>query len=200
MADEIITESEIGTLEFRDPETGEIRAVGKPQRRIQEKIDKGLPITVKKPYDMVETDDGRKVPDPNSIAKRGNTLFAYNVDTCRAIIELVCEGKTLREISAMKHMPPVSTIHYWVSKYKAFKHDLSIARKVRGEQFADEAIDVARNSSSMTSRADKLLIDTLKWAAKVNDPEVFGDAVTHKGDAANPITILVDTGIKRKNG
>jgi len=204
MADELITENELGLLEFRDPETGEIRAVQSPQRQMAKKIAEGKPIRVKRDYDLMETEDGKTVADPDSVKKigrqRGRCIVPYTIDTHTAIIEYLCEGLTLREISSKRGMPPASTIHYWASKYKAFKHDMVEARKVRGEQFADEAIDVARNSSAMTSRADKLLVDTLKWAAKVNNPEQFGDAIVHKGDAAHPIQILVDTGIKRTNG
>jgi transposase-like protein len=129
--------------------------------------------------------------------QKGRVVYPYNVDTANAIIESVCEGMTMRQISKMTGMPPVSTMYYWVSKYKEFKHDLEIARKVRGEMLADEALDIARDTNAMKSRADKLKIDTLKWAAKVNNPEQFGDKVTHSGDSSNPIQIVVDTGIKR---
>jgi len=201
MSDEIITENEIGLLEFRDPETGELVAVQKPTPKMQEKIDSGKPIYVKKDYDLIKTEDGKKVADPESFPmegkQKGRCVYPYNVDTSAAVIEYMCEGKTLREISKLKGMPPVATIYYWMAKHVEFKHDINVARKVRGEMFADEAIDIARSTSSMRSRADKLKIDTLKWAAKVNNPEQFSDTIKHTGDATNPITIVVDTGIRR---
>lgn len=199
---EIIVENELGLVEFRDATTGEVTATQRPSDKQREKIDSGKPIYKKKEYDLIKTEGGKLVADPDTVPtkgrQKGRVVHPYNVDTSTAIIQYVCEGKTLREISNMTGMPPVSTIHYWATKYKEFKHDLDIARKVRGEMFADEAIDIARKTTSMKSRADKLKIDTLKWAAKVNNPEQFSDTVKHTGDANNPIQIVVDTGIRRK--
>jgi len=203
MSDEIIVENEIGLIEFRDKETGEIIATQKPTPKKQAKIDSGEPIKVKRDYDFIETEDGKSVADPEtfplSAKQKGRTVYPYNVDTCAAIIEYICEGLTLREISRKKGIPPVPTIHYWCAKHKDFKADMATARKIRGEQYADEAIDIARNTNSMRSRADKLKIDTLKWAAKVNNPEQFSDTIKHTGDVSNPIQIVVDTGIRRKS-
>ncbi len=203
MADEIVTENELGMVEFRDAETGEVVATQKPSKKQRKKINSGKPVYTKRKHELVKTENGKLVADPETVPvkgkQKGRVVYPYNIDTSTAIIQSVCEGMTLREISKMKGMPPVSTIHYWASKYKEFKHDLDIARKVRGEMFADEAIDIARKTTSMKSRADKLKIDTLKWAAKVNNPEQFSDTVKHTGDANNPIQIVVDTGIKRKH-
>lgn len=202
MSDETIQENELGMMEFRDAETGELVATQKPSEKQKQQIESGKPVYRKRDYDLIKTDNGKKVADPDTVPvegrQRGRVVHPYNIDTANAIIESVCEGMTLREISNMKGMPPVSTMYYWMSKYKGFKHDLEIARKVRGEMFADEAIDIARKTTSMKSRADKLKIDTLKWAAKVNNPEVFSDTIKHTGDANNPIQIIVDTGIRRK--
>ena len=203
MSDEIIVENEIGLIEFPDKETGEVVATEKPSPKKKAKIDSGKPIYKKKKYDLEKTDNGKLVAKPETVPtsgkQKGRVVYPYNVDTANAIIESVCEGMTLRQIAKMKGMPPVATMYYWASKYKEFKSDLATARKVRGEMLADEALDIARATTSMKSRADKLKIDTLKWAAKVNNPEVFSDTIKHTGDASNPIQIVVDTGIKRNN-
>jgi len=205
MADtEIISENEAGLLEFRDAETGDLKATQKPQRQMAQRMAEGKKITKKLPYDLVKTEGGKMVADPESVLvvgrARGKTVYPYNITTAQAIVEYLCEGMTLRQIAQMKAIPPVSTIRYWATQHKEFKHAMDEAKIVRGEQFADEAVDVARKTTSMTSRKDKLKIDTLKWAAKVDNPEKFGDSVTHKGDAAHPITIVVDTGIRRNLG
>jgi len=201
MAEKIV-ENELGMLEFRDEKTGEVTATQKPSPRQRKKINAGKPIRKKTKHELVETENGKMVADPETVPtvgrQRGRVVYPYNVDTCTAIIQSVAEGMTLRQISEMTGMPPVPTIHYWIAKYKEFKHDMEIAKKIRGEAFAEEAIDISRNTNAMKSRADKLKIDTLKWAAKVNNPEQFSDTVKHTGDANNPIQIIVDTGIRRK--
>jgi hypothetical protein len=170
MSDEEIMENELGVLEFRDKKTGEVTATQKLSKRKQKRIDSGKPVYKKRKYDLVKTENGKKVADPETYPvegrQAGRVVYPFNVDTATAVIESVAEGMTVREISKMKGMPPASTIYYWASKYKGFKHDLNMARKIRGEMYADEAIDIARNTTSMKSRQDKLKIDTLKWAAK----------------------------------
>ena len=202
MSDEIIVENEIGLIEFKDKKTGEIVATQKPSAKKKAQIDSGRPIYKKKKYGLLKTENGKKVADPETFPVTGRqkrrVVYPYNIDTASAIIESVCEGLTLKDVAAMTGMPPVATIHYWSTKYPDFKRELKVARKIRGEAYADEAIDLARKTNSMTSRADKLKIDTLKWAAKVNNPEVFSDTIKHTGDAANPLQIVVDTGIRRK--
>jgi hypothetical protein len=199
--EEIITENELGMIEFRDAETGEVVATEKPSPKKKAKIDSGKPIYKRRKHELQKTDNGKLVAVPETVPtdgrQKGRVVYPYNVDTANAIIESVCEGMTMRQIAKMPGMPPVSTMYYWASKYKEFKSDLNTARKVRGEMLADEALDIARGTTAMKSRADKLKIDTLKWAAKVNNPEVFSDTVKHTGDAANPIQIVVNTGIKR---
>jgi hypothetical protein len=50
-----------------------------------------------------------------------------------------------------------------------------------------ELADAALNDSSENIQARKLQVNTRQWLASRFLPKVFGDKVTHSGDADNPI-------------
>ena len=56
------------------------------------------------------------------------------------------------------------------------------AREEAADMLADEALDVARGSTNETAQADRLRVDTLKWAAAKRRPRVYGDKVDVTSD------------------
>ena len=74
------------------------------------------------------------------------------------------------------------------------------AMESRGFLFQDKAISAAedaRGDSSEEVAAQRLKVDTYKWAAEVNNPEVFGKKTKIEGTTA-PTVIVIETGIRRE--
>ena len=65
-------------------------------------------------------------------------------------------------------------------------------RPLLGAAFAEEAIRVARESTSQTTAMDRVLIDTLKWAAAKAAPVEYGEkqVVEHQGQQTLQVKVL----------
>jgi len=116
------------------------------------------------------------------------------VDDQEAFLKLVVEGKVVPEIVEIPGAPKMSQILDWM-KDKKFLTRYQEAKKLRSEVFHDKAIRIAQLSDKSTAAADKLAVDTLKWAASIGDGETYGTKtkVTNDGDGI----IIVGTGISR---
>jgi hypothetical protein len=63
-----------------------------------------------------------------------------------------------------------------------------------GQAFAEEAILVARESTSSTTATDRVLIETLKWAASKANPAEYGEkqTVEHQGTQTLQVKVVED--------
>jgi hypothetical protein len=72
------------------------------------------------------------------------------------------------------------------------------ARDKGADAMADEALDMARSSSSETAQADRIRLDAIKWAAAKIAPRRYGDRTTleHSGPDGAPIaSVSVRAGV-----
>jgi hypothetical protein len=81
----------------------------------------------------------------------------------------------------------------WRRESKDFASALEVARRDRAELLHDRAIKTAQSSCDA-----KLQVETDKWAAEKGDPEKFGNKTKIVGDAAAPIVLAFETGIRRR--
>ena len=67
-------------------------------------------------------------------------------------------------------------------------------KKLLAAALAEEAITVARESTNHSSAADRLLIETLKWAAAKASPAEYGErqTVEHQGAPVLQVKIVED--------
>jgi len=111
----------------------------------------------------------------------------------------VVEGHTIKDICEMEDMPQYAILCNWRRRFPIFDKGIRQARVDRAEHFHDMAIREAKNAQNKDQApAQKLKIETYKWAAGVADPDGFGNKTKVTGDAANPISFVIDTGIRRK--
>ena len=102
------------------------------------------------------------------------------------------------------HWPYKRTIATWRETKPGFGAKYTRAKLEQTQMLADEIIeisdadnmDVSINeetgewvSDGQVVQRSKLRIETRKWIASKLMPKVYGDKVTHSGDADNPITI-----------
>lgn len=112
-------------------------------------------------------------------------------------IRIIAEGGTVQN-AADKIGVNKSTIFRWLDREDAveLRNQYTRARETQADIFADEIIDVARASKPETATSDRVLIDTLKWAAGKRKPKVYGDKLELSGDEKSPLTVNVLTHFK----
>lgn len=130
--------------------------------------------------------------------------WTYSDTLAEIIIQRVSEGETLLDICKGKRkmagdvvMPPYFILAKWRQDYPEFNEKLEQAFKDRSEIFHGKALSEAALSDEDNSTAQKVIVDTMKWAAGVDNPDRFGNKTKVSGDADSPITFVIQTGIDR---
>jgi predicted secreted protein len=132
----------------------------------------------------------------------------YTKEIAQSICEQLSEGIPLREICRQDGMPAWRTIYDWMYKDEALSAAIAHARDLGYDSLAEECLDIADDANNdWMERIDKegrstgwivngehvqrskLRIETrLKLLAKFN-PKKYGESMTHKGDAENPLEV-----------
>lgn len=130
-------------------------------------------------------------------ASKSVEKISYNIDLANRICEQVAQGKSLQAISRMGEMPSYPTLIRWSKENAELSKMLRAVRETRARLFEDAAIEAAENASGKD--ADRLKVETYKWAAEVNDPTTYGKKVAHSGEVKGGITLQVVTGFGAPN-
>jgi hypothetical protein len=93
------------------------------------------------------------------------------------VCRLMAQGLSLTKICKIPGMPHINTVIVWRRKYSDFAAQYHMARLDRGDTLRDRAIDVAEKSTPWTVHADRLKVDTYKWAASKDNPRQYSDRV-----------------------
>ena len=115
----------------------------------------------------------------------------------RAILEQVLEGmtngKTVADTARVLKIP-AGRIRTWLARDPEIYAEYQRVRPMLGAAFAEEAIRVARESTSQTTAMDRVLIDTLKWAAAKSAPTEYGEkqVVQHEGQQTLQVKVIED--------
>ena len=119
------------------------------------------------------------------------------------IVELVLEGmaeghtlsETVKKVSRLRGQPLTpGTVRRWIIAEEAYYARYQKTKTMLGQAFAEEAILVARESTSSTTAMDRVLIETLKWAAAKANPVEYGEkqTVEHQGSQTLSVKIVED--------
>lgn len=126
-------------------------------------------------------------------------VWKYHEEIGNEICEMVSAGATLAEISRTEGYPPITTIFSWKATHRDFRENLREAIGNRAHTLRDKALETAdRTEDSSDVPAAKLKIDTYKWAAEKDNPTDFGPVTKQDQLPTQPIQILIDTGIDRR--
>ena len=93
------------------------------------------------------------------------------------ICRQISEGATLRTICKGEGMPDPRTVYRWLEKRERFRQQYARARADQADSFHDEALETARGTNATNAQADRLRVDTLKWAAAHAQPKKYGARV-----------------------
>lgn len=190
--------NDAGLLEYVD-ENGET-IIQKPRKSEDGVIRKPVKIPANNLHQVL-TPDGKLVwavkgVNPYDLPK---THYPFNEVTMDVICMRVTEGATITELGEEDGFPPAHVMYRWVRKYKEFGKNLIQARKDRAHYFADQVIDIANQTTKKGEvPVNQLKINANKWAAEKGNSSEYGNSTTVKGDKDNPVTFVIDTGIRRE--
>jgi hypothetical protein len=124
---------------------------------------------------------------------RGEWTAEEKAEAFAGVLELMAEGETLDE--AVKNLARPCTpgaMRKWIAADEAWVVQYARAKRLLAQAWAEEAVKIARNSTSSTTAMDRVLIDTLKWAAAKANPAEFGEkqTVEHQGSQTLQVRVV----------
>ena len=194
-----------GLLEGYDPETGEVLWREKkkgvdPTRPKKVGYPKGRPRKCDpSPVHVILDGNGRRIVAPKGTNPDDlpRAVWPYSQVTCDHILNLVAAGKTLSQIGLMEGLPTYNVIQNWLREYPEFRQKMKVAREVRAEAYHDKIVELVDTVEEDTAKRDRVKLDALKWAAQVNNPEVYGNQTKVVGSAP-AVQIIIETGVPRE--
>jgi len=133
----------------------------------------------------------------------------YSEDVADRILDLIIEGKTLREIEAVEGLPSKSTILRWVAKHEEFAKLYALAQEAKMEGFADELLEIADDGRNDWMRANdeenagyrengeamrrsQIRISTRQWLMERLKPKKYGSKVdvNHGGNVGLTVEVV----------
>lgn len=122
---------------------------------------------------------------------------AQKLAVCEKVLTAMAEGKTLSQtVSEVASAERLSVTPGSVRTWFALDDDLldryRRMKPLLGQAFAEEAVQIARDSTRMSNTEDKLLIETLRWAAAKMAPLEFGErqVVEHQGNQVLKVEVV----------
>jgi hypothetical protein len=134
-----------------------------------------------------------KGTDPDTLPRK---VYPYCQTTADLICQFILEGKTIPQIASLDGIPPLHIIYKWRTKYPEFTAALDEAIKNRAHLLAEMTLHKADEVEEDNVQKIKLQTEIYKWGSSVGDPDRFGARVKHAGDATQPLTFIIDTGIR----
>lgn len=131
--------------------------------------------------------------------KRGEWSEDDKVGIVERVLEGMAEGHTLSETvsvvsAALEEKLTAGVVRRWIVAQEEWFVRYQRTKTMLGQAFAEEAILVARESTSSTTATDRVLIETLKWAAAKANPVEYGEkqTVEHQGAQTLSVKIVED--------
>jgi len=111
-------------------------------------------------------------------------------DVLEAVLAGMSEGKTVADV-ARKEKVNVGTVRQWIANDEQMFARYQRMRPLLGASFAEEAVRIARDSQNANVPVDRLLVETLKWAAAKNAPLEYGEKQTVEHQGAQELRVRV---------
>lgn len=126
-------------------------------------------------------------------------------EVVEGVLERMAEGKTVQEsvervwrgwaYTEQLRCPAKLTpgmVRVWIAEDEGWWRRYQRMKTMMGQAMAEEAIRVARESTSQTTATDRVLIETLKWAASKANPAEYGEkqTVEHQGSQQLQVKIV----------
>lgn len=118
-------------------------------------------------------------------------------EICIKVLELISDGKTLRQISAVDGMPTFGQLNSWIWRYPEFGKAVVLARSANAHHHLDKVVDVLEKveQGEMEPERANVLIGGNRWLAQHLNPDVYGDRKNVKGQVDLNTSFTVITGV-----
>lgn len=118
-------------------------------------------------------------------------LSADRAAVLEAVLEAMARGETVEAASRAQGCAG-GTVRQWFAGHEEWRVRYREARLLQGQAMAEEAVRIARDATNYSTPADKLLIETLKWAASKANPAEYGEkqTVEHQGQQTLQVKIV----------
>lgn len=131
----------------------------------------------------------------------------YTPEIAERICAELASGKSLRQVCRADDMPAESTVRLWDDEDReGFSAHYARAREKGYLGLAEDLLEIADDGrNDWMANADpenpgyrlngehvarsRLRVDTRKWMLAKMLPKVFGEKLTHAGDADNPVVV-----------
>ena len=143
----------------------------------------------------------------------------FNLELASEICaRIATSADSIATICEADDMPTAKSVFLWLAKHPDFLQQYAHAKQAQADYLAEEMLDIADDGrNDWMERLDKdgksigwelngehvqrsrVRLDTRKWLASKLKPKKYGDAVTLKGDAENPLTPLNDAELVAKH-
>lgn len=147
-------------------------------------------------YTKVTDLNGNTVYVARELVVKGQTPFektnAYSSFFADLLVQKIVEGWSLTK-ACIELGLEYSIVNKWKNENMEFRGRLEDAFKDRAEKHADEIMEIAEESRDAKAR-----IEARKWAAEKYSPERFGQKTKISGDAKNPLTFFIQTGVPER--
>lgn len=122
-------------------------------------------------------------------------LEAERVSAFEAVLDGMAEGKTVEE--AMRGVVvggkawTAGAMRRWIADDEGRVAKYQRMKRLLAQAWAEEAIQIARESTNQSATVDRVLIDTLKWAASKANPAEYGERQTVEHQGAQNLTVKI---------
>ena len=138
-------------------------------------------------------------------AARRTWSDAVKAEVVVAVLDGMAEGHTLqdtvRKVAKEKALAVTpGLVRTWIVAQEDWFKRYQKTKTLLGQAFAEEAIAIARESTSQTTATDRVLIETLKWAAAKANPVEYGErqTVEHQGAQTLQVKVVEEEAPDRK--
>jgi len=127
------------------------------------------------------------------IARMAKHTSAERAEILEAVFEGMTNGHTVAD-SCRRLKVSAGMVRQWIARDPELLTRYQRLRPLLGAALAEEAIRVARESTTQTTAMDRVLIETLKWAASKSAPVDYGDkqVVQHEGQQTLQVKVIED--------
>lgn len=126
------------------------------------------------------------------------------IEIVEAVLDGMADGKTLADSvqemarsqrkAGQTSVLTAGQVRRWIAEDEARFGQYQRMKRMLGQAFAEEALKIARDSTTSTTAMDRVLIETLKWSAAKANPAEYGEkqTVEHQGAQTLQVKIVED--------
>ena len=116
----------------------------------------------------------------------------FKLDIMRRICDRISRGE-LAAAAAQAEGLNASTVWRWTAEDETARTMYAHAKHQAADALAEEAIRIALETTNETYSADRLKVDTLKWAAAKRRPKEYGERQAVETSGETTLNVVVRT-------